>query len=275
MTSKTFSLFGSECEFNLDTVDFVADPLMIDAYTYALQLQKIFNLYDDASELSVLNRQRNIRASPQLLEVVKYALELCNLSSGAYDISLGKNFLERKNDKPLSKLTCSYKDIYISGNDISITNDEAVIDLGSIAKGYIGDKIASFFMERGLESGFVDARGDLRVFGASRLIGIQHPRKDEVMLSVDIQNCGIATSGDYKQYFRGYDTSHIINQKNIISATVIAPNLTQADAYATLMMVSEIELREKLIKRVGFAAMTIDTDLNIQYYNNFERLVVR
>ncbi|MGV8171701.1 MAG: FAD:protein FMN transferase [Candidatus Woesearchaeota archaeon] len=271
--NKKFKLFGSETEFSLETEDVVAEPLMNEAYVLALRLQKIFNVHDSESEISVLNRLRNINASDELLELTKIALKLSESSYGEYDITLGKHFLERKSGKQLSEQTCSYKNITIEGNNITLTNDSVLLDFGSIAKGYIAERIAKFFQDEGAESGYVDARGDLRVFGDQINIGVQHPRNTGLLHTIKVKAKGIATSGDYKQYDKDYSKSHIINQKDIISATVIADDLTEADAYATILMVCNEKIREKLIKNAGFPAMTVDKNLNTKYYNNYEALL--
>jgi thiamine biosynthesis lipoprotein len=277
MSVQKYKLFGSEVEFFLDTSETVAAPIMDEAYDLSLKLQKIFNIYDESSELSMLNRQRSMNVSPELLEVMSKALKLCEESKGEYDISLGRQFLQRKKGEEIQETnerTYSYKDIDISGNKISILNEAVIIDLGSIAKGYIGEKIADFFLEQGIESGYVDARGDLRIFGEEREIGIKHPRMEGNMQTVKIKDKGIATSGDYMQYDKDYSNSHILNQKEIISATVVADNLTDADAYATILIVCNEDTRDKMIKKAGFPAIIIDKDLNKKYYNNFERFII-
>jgi thiamine biosynthesis lipoprotein len=275
MVSKKFKLFGSEVEFFIESEDnnFIIDELLDEAYALSLKLQKIFNLYDLESELSLLNKKRHIKASPELLEVTSSALKLCELSNGEYDISLGKQFLQRKSKQPVNQAKCSYKDIKLKGNNISLLNNDAWVDLGSIAKGYVADKISSFFLEHGIVSGYIDARGDLKVFGNARIVGIQHPRKKGIIQSITVQNKGVATSGDYNQYDQEYAKSHILNQKDIISATVISDDLMQADAYATMLMVCSSKAREKIIKESGFPAMTVDKNLKKTYYNGFEGLL--
>jgi thiamine biosynthesis lipoprotein len=268
MVSGKYSLFGSEVEFYLDADELFSEPALNDAYAYALRLQKIFNIYDPNSELSRLNKERHIKASRELLEVMNKALKLCKLSDGEYDISLGKQFLQRKKGQQLTGVSCSYEDIEI------LHNADVLVDLGSIAKGYIAENVAKFFIEQGIESGYVDARGDIRIFGDELEVGVQHPRTDGIICTVRVKDKGVATSGDYKQYVEEYSRSHILNQKDIISATVVADSLMDADAYATIMMVCSHDVREHLIVDSGFPTMIIDKDLNVHYYNGFEGLII-
>lgn len=273
MVSRKYGLFGSEIELFVEADEFISQPIMDEACTLALRLQKIFNIYDESSEISRLNKFRHILASKELLEVLISSLESCRLSGGDYDISYGKQFLQRKKGLPQAKVECSYKDIQIIGNEVKLLHPDVLLDLGSIAKGYIADKIALFFIEQGIESGYVNARGDIRMFGEPRVIGVQHPRMDKLLFSIKISDKGVATSGDYNQYIKNTDFSHILNKKEIISASVVSENLMDADVFATLLMVCSLEQREKIINSKGFPAMTVDKDLIIKYYNGFEELV--
>ncbi len=271
-------LFGAKIVIKLYDVDeMIASEVLEDVYAEALRLQKIFNFYDKESELSKLNESRSAYVSEELYEVVSRAIELCKHTNGEYDITLGKKFLERKGKQQSdvqSEVKCSYKDVLLNENMITLTHSDIMIDLGSIAKGYIADKIAEFLQSYGVEDGMIDARGDIVFFGTEKEVGVQHPRKDELIHTIRIQNSGVATSGDYKQYIGNYSNSHVLNQKDVISATVIADSLTDADAYATMLMVCNPEIRERLIVEKGFPAMIMDNNLNVKYYNGFEELIL-
>jgi thiamine biosynthesis lipoprotein len=152
-----------------------------------------------------------------------------------------------------------------------------MMDLGSIAKGYIGDKMAETLIESGVISGLIDNRGDIIIFGdEDKEIAIQHPReKGSVLGRINVKNGGIATSGDYNQYYENFDRSHIINKKNYISVTVLAPTLSEADLYATvLMVVAKSEIVKLLEKNQKIGALCIGKDLNIEIYNNFPRILI-
>ncbi|RMF54675.1 FAD:protein FMN transferase [Candidatus Woesearchaeota archaeon] len=272
-------LFGKEVEIILyDVEPFLGEEISGSAYDLALRLQRIFNFFDDSSELSALNKKREMVVSDDLLKVLKKALKVCELTEGQYDITLGKQVLERKSGLKTSPVSCSYKDIKIKGNKVIISNEDAVIDLGSIAKGYITDRISEHIMNAGVLSGLIDARGDLRVFGQRfELVDVQHPRnKDKIICTLKIRGLSVATSGDYNQYYNNYENSHIINKKELVSTTVVAPTLEEADVYATALMVSDKKARERIInENKKIKALTVDSDLNTFCYNGFEKLIVK
>jgi thiamine biosynthesis lipoprotein len=152
-------LFGSEISFILDEVDeTISGDIVEEAFEEGLRLQKIFNFYDEKSELSLLNRKRKLSVSDELLEVLKMALEMGKRTRGKYDITLGKQFRQRKLGSEVEKINCSYKDVKIKGNNVELMNEDVLIDLGSIAKGYITDKMAEILINNGVVSGLIDSR---------------------------------------------------------------------------------------------------------------------
>ena len=254
----------------------IAEDILSETYEEALRLQRIFNFYDKGSELSKLNQKRRLKVSEDLLKIIKKALEISNLTDSKYDITLGKQILQRKNGEEITPLNCSHKDISINGNEIILNHPDVLIDLGSIAKGYITDRIAEFLGEKGIEEFFIDSRGDIFVSGENpKIIGIQHPRdKDNLLGSIKIVNNAVATSGDYNQYSGSFDKSHILNQNNAVSITVVAPTLQEADVYATALFVCNENEREKLIKdNKGIKVLIVKDDLTKITYNGFDEVL--
>lgn len=266
-------LFGKEVEIVIyDTDEILAEEVADRAYKEGIRLSKIFNLYDEKSELSSLNKSRKMRVSNELIEVLNIAGRFYRMTNGQYDVSLGKSIHQRKQGlKETAK--CSFKDVTMEGNVVTLNHEDVIIDLGSIAKGFIVDKMVEILENEGVSSGLVDGRGDIRIFGeVIQNIGIQHPRdKDKTIVNINVTDCGIATSGDYNQYHGSFEKSHIINSKNLASITVVAPTLTIADVFATAFFVSNSP--ELLERYKDVSAMTIDKHLNIKYYNGFEELL--
>ena len=252
--------------------------ILEEAYNYALALQRIFNFFDPDSELSKLNTERKISASKELVEVTKRAIELSYKTNGKYDISLGKSILERKRGKKESSSKSLYKSIEINGNIIKLKDDEMLVDLGSIAKGYIADKVAQLLKTRGIKEFMIDARGDILFSGEfEHVLEIQHPRdKKSSINKIKLRNKGVATSGDYNQFYGSYSNSHIINAGDLISLTVIADTLQEADLFSTALFVANNKEREKLIRdNKNIKAFSIDKNMRTREYNGFGEMVVR
>ncbi len=264
-------LLGAEIELCVYDIDkSLAVPLLEEAFEEGVRLQKVFNFYDLESELSLLNHKRTLETSPELLQVLKQAIAMGKETQGRYDVSLGKQFLEQKRGKKVSPVNCSYKNILIKGNTVTLTHPDVLIDLGSIAKGFIGDQIVVFFQKQGVENGFVDVRGDLRFFGTkSERIAIEHPRdKTQYFAFLELSNVGVATSGDYRQFTGDYDHCHILGKQELISVTVVAPTLTEADVFATAVFTLDEQERKKLLaKNPQIQVFTIDRYLKAKTYN--------
>ncbi len=271
----TKKLFGGNLDFviyNSQQKD--VKRIVEEVYTEGLRLQKIFNLYDPKSELSRLNQLRKKKVSDELLSVIKKSLEFSVLTNGSYDIALGKSILLRKRGELITP-TCSYKEISIKNNEIILQNPRIVIDLGSIAKGYIVDKLAESLQENGISEFLIDARGDICVRGKQvHVLGIQNPRKEENICSIKLKNQAVATSGDYNQYVGDFEKSHIINQKDSISVTVVAPTLEEADVYATAIFTSSECEQKKLIEaNMGIKALIVKKGNSLKMFNGFKQLL--
>jgi len=268
-------LFGGEVEIVIfDVEEPLAKDMLESAYDEGLRLQKIFNFYDKESELSKLNKKRQLKVSKQFLEVINTALRFCELTKGEYDISLGKAIIQRKSGHKDISLCCSYKDIIIKDDTVALAHEDVMIDLGSIAKGYIADKMADYLKSKGVLSGIIDARGDIVIFGdAEQKIDVQHPRNSNKKLkSITLKNLCVATSGDYRQYVLDYDHSHILNKKDVISVTVVAPSLMIADVYASVLFVGDREKIMSMPQAKTIKAMTVNSNMDIEYFNGFEEL---
>lgn len=249
-------ILGKEVEFTLYKGEKpLEEAIFNDVYAEMKRLQNIFNFFDPKSELSLLNKKRTLATSKELLEVISMSLPWCEFTNGRYDISKGKEIMQRKKGEEMTPVKCSYKDIKISGNIISLTHPDVLIDLGSVAKGYMGDKMKEFLQEMGITSAFIDLRGDLIFWGEyTEKINIQHPRDpDKSIFSFEKSNAAVATSGDYEQYYGGYEKSHIINAKDFCSVTVVADTLAEADILTTCIFTTGIENLEKYADRKYFA----------------------
>ncbi len=117
-------------------------------------------------------------------------------------------------------------------------------DPSGVVKGWAIDEAANLLYMRDFENFYVDAGGDVQVYGKNSHgedwhIGIRNPfNSDEVVKTVALSEKGIATSGFYN---RG---RHIYNPLNnddpmeeVVSMTVIAEDVLEADRLATAAFV--------------------------------------
>jgi thiamine biosynthesis lipoprotein len=151
---------------------------------------------------------------------------------------------------------------------ISKSYPEMRIDAGAIAKGYACDVVADTLEAYGCTDFCIEIGGELVVKGvnpkgANWHIAINKPLEDSLCLNREIQdvieltNCGMATSGNYRNYYEmdGKKYSHTIDprtgypvQHSLLSATIVAPDCMTADAWATACMVGGLENAKVWVK---------------------------
>ncbi|KAA3657833.1 MAG: FAD:protein FMN transferase, partial [Calditrichaeota bacterium] len=121
-------------------------------------------------------------------------------------------------------------------------------DLSAIAKGYAVDAVADYLIDAGFANFLVEIGGEVRAGGKKAngdawRIGIASPVKSGgIQKVVRLSDTGMATSGDYFNYFEkdGKRYSHTIDPvtghpvtHKLASVTVIHPSCMTADGYAT------------------------------------------
>lgn len=144
-----------------------------------------------------------------------------------------------------------------------------VIDLSAIAKGFGTDQVANLLKERGVKDFMVEIGGEIVTSGNNPKgeawhIGINRPVEDstgtnnEIQEVIEVHNCAMATSGNYRNYYiteDGRKVSHTIDPStgrpvlhSLLSSTVLAPTCAMADAFATSFMVMGIEKAMTLVE---------------------------
>ena len=97
------------------------------------------------------------------------------------------------------------------------------IDLGSLAKGYIADRVISYLKQQGASSAMINLGGNLLVYGPNKkrsnglwYIGIQDPKKprNQNIGIVKIHGQSVVTSGIYERHLQinGKDYHHIFDK---------------------------------------------------------------
>ena len=255
------------------------------AFEEIKKIENIANKFSPASEISRLNKNGEIKASPDFLNLIKESKKYYALSGGAFDITVSplvdtwknkiKEALEKKSENLLpaedelgDKLTLVGSDkIFINQKEslVKFTQSGMSIDLGGIAKGYAVDKAVLRLKALGINSCLINAGGNIYCLGKKGKrkwhIGIQHPRNPgKLLFYLDLENQAVATSGDYEQYFMlaGKRYSHIINPETgypvdngLASVTIITKYATTADILSTTVFVLGKEKGQALLEKIA------------------------
>ena len=148
------------------------------------------------------------------------------------------------------------------------------MNLSAIAKGYGVDAIAKEIAALGVENYLVEIGGDLVTRGTNAQgdvwrIGIERPDADAgtVEQIVSVPDLGLATSGDYRNYFEqdGVRYSHIIDATSgkpiahaTASVTVLAENAMLADGWATALLALGSDEALRIAEAENLAVFAID-----------------
>lgn len=152
-------------------------------------------------------------------------------------------------------------------------------NFSAIAKGYGCDAVGEMFKRNGVNDFMVEIGGELALSGKSPSdtdwrIAIDAPVEDiqpgeETAVILTLTNCGVATSGNYRNYRQDgeYKIAHTISPitgrpflNEILSATVVAPTCMEADAIATACMAGSLSEAKNIFKETNSEGLLILKD---------------
>jgi thiamine biosynthesis lipoprotein len=120
---------------------------------------------------------------------------------------------------------------------------EGLLDPSGIVKGWAIQQAADMLRRQGFENFYVDAGGDIQACGHNRegqpwRAAIRNPFNfHEIVKVVSVSDAGIATSGTSIRGQHIYNPKQVIDRRSgmedIVSLTVIGPNVYEADRFAT------------------------------------------
>jgi thiamine biosynthesis lipoprotein len=251
------------------------------------RINRVMSTYDASSDVSRFGGVVGTEPVPvdaMLLEVLEAALEVCAGSGGAFDPTVAPlvdawGFGPLDAPPPDSTLVsvlmervgCAGLVVDRDAGTVAKKNPLARIDLSGIAKGFAAERIGQELLALGYTSVLVDVGGELRAVGTHRngrpwRAALEGPGETVPgpMSAIDLQDEAVATSGDFRNYyeFMGRVYAHIIDPRTGypvpyrgFSVSVVHPDATRADAWATALAVLGPEAGFDLAEREGLAAL--------------------
>lgn len=242
-----------------------ADAAIKAAYAELERLEKMMSVQMPSSVVSEINRSAGIKpvkVPPEVLEVLVKAQEIYRQSKGLFAVTVGPlvnlwgvevkgHYVPSSSELSSVLALCNFDDLEIdSGREtVFLKKTGMAIDLGGIAKGYAADRAIDVLKTNGVSRAIVAVAGDIRALGSRPdgtpwRIGVQHPRKNDALLTtLDLSDRAVSTAGDYERFFikDNIRYHHILNPKTGLpasecrSATVIAPRGLIADPLSTTL----------------------------------------
>ncbi|MBQ9355546.1 MAG: FAD:protein FMN transferase [Clostridia bacterium] len=275
--------------FMLDTIitlDINCDQKTLEeAFLLCEKYENLLSKTRKNSDVYKLNNANDyITVSKDTVKIIKRSVYFSGLSGGLFDITIcpvtnlwdfeGTTLPDRKEIEEAIK-NVNYERIKTDGEKVFLDGTE--IDLGGIAKGYIADKLLSFFKEKNVADGIINLGGNVIVFGdKEKSVGIAKPfSENEIVAKVKLKNKSIVTSGTYERFIDidGKIYHHILDPKtgyscetDLNSATVIGDTSLDLDALSTICILLGKEKATKLIEQTeNTEAVFIDKQGKLTY----------
>ncbi|QEM08223.1 FAD:protein FMN transferase [Mucilaginibacter rubeus] len=260
------------------------------------RIEKLLTTFSDDSQTNQINAAAGIKPvkiDHEVFQLIQRSLRISELTQGAFDITYGSidkslwNFDVNMKSLPNAETArnavrlINYKNVIMDSDHMTVMLKEKGmrIGFGGIGKGYAADRAKAILQQNGVNSGIVNAAGDLITWGTQPngkpwTIAIADPNKQMTPFStLNISDMAIATSGNYEKYavINGKKYSHTIDPKTglpvtgIKSVSIICPSAEFADAMATPVTVMGISVGLDLVNQLQQLACVIIDDNNRLY----------
>jgi FAD:protein FMN transferase len=231
----------------------IVDPSVTEAdiekvFAYFRAVDDTFSTYKEDSEISKINRGE--LCEEEYSDDMKLILAL---------------------SKQTRQETQGYFDIQHNG----------ITDPSGIVKGWAILQAATLLKEAGFTNFYIDAGGDIQVSGKKGgnpwRIGIRNPfNRKEIVKVLAVTDKGIATSGTAIRGQHIYDPHHPHTPlQDIVSLTVIGPNVYEADRFATAAFAMGKRGISFIEQLPGFEGYMIDASARATFTTGFERYVLQ
>lgn len=240
-------------------------------FELAEKYENMLSRTKSGSDIYAINNSRGkpVKVHKETFELIKLGIEYSKNSDGVFDITCGKLSSLWDNDKLTEKVgtlslpteqqlykaknNTDYNNLILNEEEmtVSLSNVEAAVDLGAIAKGYVADKMKEYLNSKGFTQGIINLGGNVltvgpKTSGENYKVGIQKPfsREGELATTIAVKDKSVVTSGVYQRYVRDGEHvyHHIIDlstgypvDNGLDSVTIISDSSTMGDALSTIV----------------------------------------
>ena len=270
--------FGTTWTVKVRGADVDAEILKRELEAEVTRIEFSLSHWRESSVTADFNHLESVQpfgVSPELAELVEFALRLSAASDGMYDITVapltnlwGYGPAGKLPDPTPEQLKAAlakvgWQKLKLDKENLTLAkgHEGVNLDLGSVLQGYAADRVAALLRAQGQHDMLVEVGGEILASGSWR-VGIEDPFNPRVMLqTMLLTDRALSTSGLYraKKLAAGKPVSHILSPKTgrpvaptLEMAVVFHESCMQADGWSTALMAAGFEqakaiaLREKL-----------------------------
>lgn len=283
-------MLGSPFEMTVVAQDTVQGNQYINlAVTEVKRIENLISDWIPTTQLSQVNQNagiKPIKVDKEVFDLVKRAIKISEITSGAFDISYASmdkiwkfdgSMIEMPTEEAIKKSVSKigYKNIILNPKELTIflKLQGMKLGLGGIGQGYIADKVKELLVSNGCTAGIVNVSGDINTWGKQPdgkfwTVGIVNPmNKNKIFATFPLEDSAVETSGSYEKFvmFNGIRYAHIIDPRTgypaqgVISVSVFAKQTEIADALATGIFVLGVEVGLDLVNQLkGIECIIVD-----------------
>ena len=263
-----------------------AEDILSKSHKKLVQLENLFSLYKDNSQLSMLNKNGYVKnPHPDMLALINLSKKYAEMTDGAFDVTVqplwnlyneafiktNKPPLESEIEKTLSLV--DWRSISVSKNLINYEKKGMSSTLNGIAQGYITDKISEHLINSGINNTLVQL-GEYRGIGDHpdgrpwRLL-LSNPEHTDSIGEIEFTNAAVATSAGLGTPFdltgkhhHIFDPKNGYNANNYLQVSVTSKTAAEADALATAFLILNRKASEKIARSLNVGFEILDNDRN-------------
>lgn len=232
-----------------------------------------YNKFNPDSELSHFNRLKSyekMKISAGMQDLLNKTDKLYLLSQGLFDPTvetiaplwkeaIHQGAIPSQEAIELKRKAVGWNKVHREEGMIWKEQDETALDLGGIAKGYTVDLLYERLSALPLQHLYVEWGGEIRTSkthpeGRAWLVAVHSPDLPHILITLELQDEAVATSGDYAQSYSLRDESgtlrnyfHVIDPRTLLlmenrsgtplHVSVKADTCTEADGLATCLLI--------------------------------------
>ena len=260
------SVVGYQLDTIITLTAYCEDKAVLeDALKECDRLEQLLSKTIEGSDVWRINHAEGqpVEVDPVTAEVIRTALAISEISEGAFDITIApaSALWDFKAETPAlpdaealaeAASRVNWRALQLEGNTVTLPAG-MMIDLGGIAKGYIGDAVRAYLENRGITSAVLAFGGTIVTIGTKPdgklwKIGVQDidgPAM-ESMLVLQMGGGSAVTSGNYERGFEldGVRYHHILEpatgwpvQNSLASVTILGDSSAMGDGLSTAAFV--------------------------------------
>lgn len=267
-----------------------------DCFILAEIYENMFSATVEGSDLWKINHSEGnpVAVSDETASLLHTALSYCELTDGRIDPTIesvsslwdfsGQDdaSVPFANDIKKALSHVDYHAIQIEGNTVTLTDPEASITLGFIAKGYIADQMKEYLLSKGVKSAIINLGGNLLAVGAKPdgtafSFGVQRPfdAQGRPITILSVSDRSLVSSGVYERCFYQDNVlyHHILDtstgypiENNLLGVTILSDSSMAGDALSTTCFILGAEKGMELIESLeNIEAIFVYSDYQLEY----------